>query len=502
MRGLVAAERLTPRVRRAGRPGSAALHAGAAWLQVNPWLALFLVFLLSLPAVTTRLYASDEIEYFAYLRSVWFDGDLRFENEYRYFYDRGIARDSGFKATFVDASTATGHQPNYGPVGTAILWAPFYLAADGGVRAARWLDSDVPADGFSRPYIAAITYGSALYGFLALVLSGCAARRVAGAGAGTLLAVWVGTPLLFYMYVAPGFSHAASAFSVAAFVAAWLVVRRHWSWGGVAALGALAAVMGMVREQDLFIAVGPAVDYVVTAARSIRSGRRPPSAWIGRALAGLAAAAVCYAPQAAAYIVLYGRFGPSPLSAQKMAWTSPNAWRVLVSPENGLLFWTPLALPALVGLACIAFGRWGRSRDAVADAPSDTAWVGFLCLLMVATEVYVSGCIDTWAAAGSFGQRRLIGLTVFLALGLGGLGRVVTRRGPRVALAGIVALCVWWNVGLIVQFGSGLMSRQHLHLHSNAYHNFVTIPRTLPALAYRYFFDRGSFYRQPVRALP
>jgi hypothetical protein len=75
-----------------------------------------------------------------------------------------------------------------------------------------------------------------------------------------------------------------------------------------------------------------------------------------------------------------------------MAWTSPNAWRVLVSPENGLLFWTPLALPALVGLACIAFGRWGRSRDAVADAPSDTAWVGFLCLLMVATEVYVSGC--------------------------------------------------------------------------------------------------------------
>ena len=69
-------------------------------------------------------------------------------------------------------------------------------------------------------------------------------------------------------------------------------------------------------------------------------------------------------------------------------------------------------------------------------------------------------------------------------------------------LAGVVALCVWWNVGLIVQFGSGLMSRQHLDLPSNAYHNFVTIPRTLPDLAYRYFFDRGSFYRQPVRALP
>jgi hypothetical protein len=35
-----------------------------------PWVVLALVFLVSLPAVTTRLYASDEIEYFAYLRAL------------------------------------------------------------------------------------------------------------------------------------------------------------------------------------------------------------------------------------------------------------------------------------------------------------------------------------------------------------------------------------------------------------------------------------------------
>ena len=32
------------------------------------WALLTAVFLLSLPAVTVRFYASDEIEYFAYLR--------------------------------------------------------------------------------------------------------------------------------------------------------------------------------------------------------------------------------------------------------------------------------------------------------------------------------------------------------------------------------------------------------------------------------------------------
>ncbi len=36
-----------------------------------------------------RIYASDEVQYFAYLRSLWFDRDVSFENEYRYFYDHG-----------------------------------------------------------------------------------------------------------------------------------------------------------------------------------------------------------------------------------------------------------------------------------------------------------------------------------------------------------------------------------------------------------------------------
>ena len=90
-----------------------------------------------------------------------------------------------------------------------------------------------------------------------MVLSEIAARRITGVTAGTLAAVCVGTPLVFYMYVAPGFSHANSAFAVAG-------IR-----GGVALrAGATGArrrgsprrprrTDGMVREQDLFIALGP-----------------------------------------------------------------------------------------------------------------------------------------------------------------------------------------------------------------------------------------------------
>ena len=52
-------------------------------------------------------------------------------------------------------------------------------------------------------------------------------RTVIKFGAG--LAVWLGTPLLFYMYVAPPFSHACSAFTVALFTYTWLRVRETWS---------------------------------------------------------------------------------------------------------------------------------------------------------------------------------------------------------------------------------------------------------------------------------
>jgi hypothetical protein len=80
---------------------------------------------------------------------------------------------------------------------------------------------------------------------------------LADLGGLSALAVWLGTPLLFYMYIAPPMSHATSAFAVAVFILAWLIVRDTWSVGGMAVLGALAAVMAMVREQDAFFIAGP-----------------------------------------------------------------------------------------------------------------------------------------------------------------------------------------------------------------------------------------------------
>lgn len=447
---------------------------------------LVALFLLTLPAVTPRLYSSDEVQYFSYLRSLWFDHDLSFENEYRHFYDRGIARTAGFEQTFLEPLTPAGRRVNFGTIGSAILWAPFYAVADAGVRLARAAGAEVEADGYSQPYIAAVAYGSAVYGFLALLLSIGVARRITGHGIGPALVVWLGTPLLFYMYAAPPYAHACSAFAVALFVTLWLRVRAEWRTAGIVALGATAALMAMVREQDAFFALGPAVDFVCRPS--------PAGGWRRRAaaaLAGAAAFAICFQPQLFAYEAINGHFSPSRLVARKMNWTAPHALQVLFSAEHGFFFWTPLAVVAIAGLVILA---WRGS-----PAHADGRRVGACALVMLLAQVYVSGSVESWTVAGAFGQRRFVALTVLLVLGLASVWARSARAAPalRYAVAAYAALGIWWNVGMMTLFGAGLMDRQRIEPGRNAYDVFVTLPHVAPGIAYRYFAERESFYRTP-----
>jgi hypothetical protein len=422
--------------------------------------------------VTPRIYSSDEIQYFAYLRSLWFDRDLSFENEYRYFYDRGIARSEGFHETFLERQTDTGRRLNFGTLGCAVLWSPFYLAGDLAARA-----TGAPRDGFSQPYVAAVAYGSAVYGFLAVVLAVLCARRLGLDGFAAALAVWFGTPLLFYMYVAPPFSHACSAFAVALFTATWLRVRDGWSPAGLAALGVTGALMAMTREQDVFFVAGPALDFLLPALR------RPRAAlpWTGM-FAAAAGFLLAYSPQLAAYHVLNGHFGPHASVANKMKWYAPHALQVLFSSEHGFFVWTPLALLALAGLVLLPrAAAIGRNRQ---------IWI---CLLLVfVLQVYVSGSVDSWTVAGGFGQRRFVALTTVLVIGIAALTQ--PRPGRRLVLAA-VALAAYWNIALTAEFATGLMDRQRLEPARNAHDAFVTLPIQGPSIVYRYFVDRSSFYK-------
>ncbi len=456
-------------------------------------LFLLALFIASLPAVTARLYSSDEVEYFSYLRSLWFDHDVSFENEYRYFYDHRIAQTPDFHQTFLELETVTGRRINYGTLGCAILWAPFYGIADVTSRALRAMGRSVEVDGYSQPYVAAVAYGSAFYGFAAIVMAVAVSRQlVRKFELSSGLAVWLGTPLLFYMYVAPPFSHACSAFAVALFVTVWLKVRQTWSVRGIVLLGLAAALMAMVREQDIFCGLGPLVDFGLGLIKGQGKDQRVQGLLV--AAIGAFAFLIGYLPQLIAYQALNGFPRPSPLVTRKMFWYSPHALQVLLDPEHGFLFWTPLALLALIGLILLVAAPHGVVGGQTAES-SDVRQVAGCMLLMVATQVYISGAVESWTVAGAFGQRRFVAVTIFLVVGLAAFRRWADSRPARITTNVLIMLCLWWNLALTLEFGTSMMDRQKLELRRNAYDAFVTLPRSAPKLLYRYLTNRSSFYK-------
>ena len=179
----------------------------------------------------------------------------------------------------------------------------------------------------------------------------------------------------------------------------------------MAVLGALAAVMAMVREQDAFFVAGPAIDFAWSL---LRAGGLDRSRRLRAAAVGAAAFALTFMPQALAYLALNGRIGPSHLVARKMYWNSPHAIQVVGSPSHGFLMWTPLAAIACVGLLVL-----------LRRLPADARIVGLAFVVMAALQVYIAGSVDSWTVAGAFGQRRFVALTSVLVVGAG------RRRGRR-----------------------------------------------------------------------
>ncbi len=450
-------------------------------------VVLVLIFLASLPAVTPRIYATDEIEYFSYLRSLWFDHDLNFENEYLQFYSSDPVKYAQFKRDLLDKRMPnTGLPINVAPIGSAVLWAPFYGAADILVRVLNLLGMHIPADGYSAPYVYAVCYASTLYGFLGLLLAYRTVRRWVSPVPALLatLAVWWGSPLAFYMYVTPPMSHANSFFAVTLFLVAWLNTRgstSFWRWLG---LGGLAGLMAMVREQDILYSLVLVVELAALCIPLIRGGKvRDALHWLGLASTAAVAALLAFAPQLATYLVLGGRIGPSPIVADKLQWTSPHFFQVLFSPSHGLLFWSPGWLGVPFGLYLL----FKKDRT-----------LAFALTLGFLSQVYIAGAFQTWSAAGSFGARRFVGASFILLACLAAVtGKLIVRK-RKLPAYGLVGLLALYNLSLVVQWSALWTTAQRQGLDWRVFlsYEFDVLPKRIGEIIYRFLFYRSSFFQR------
>ena len=390
-------------------------HAGRTWLD-GPRLALAAAGLLALGSVYQAV-GGDGYEYYSLLRSPVLDRDLDFVNDFAGLGARPVLSPRGEITTRV-------------AMGVPLFWAPHFLFAH--MLALAGLG---PADGFAPLYQAAVTTASYVYGLAALlILEAMLRRRTSRATALiVVLAIWLATPLHFYMTANPSMSHAVSVFSATAMVWMWLRVRgsddpRPWALVGLA--GGLAA---LVRPQDAVLLVVPLLDLV------LRRGAR-----VLRPLAGLAIPPVVLGlAQLALWFAMYGSGFAGVVREQNLvAGVEPHVLDFLFAARHGMLTWTPLYALALLGWA-----EWGfRERR-----------FPLLFAAAFALAVLVNSTTSDWWGSDSFGQRRMLALTPLFAFGLAELVDWFRRR-PLVPVAAALALLALWNLQFEYVYNSGLVA--------------------------------------------
>lgn len=404
------------------RPEATILAVGAACL---------LLYVLAVTAFAKphgRVLDGDAVHYYVYLRSLVFDRDVDFQNDYAAIYGpSGLPRNL-FR-------TQTGHLSNVVSIGPALLWMPFFLVALAVTALARGLGlTAVWLDGISAPFQISAGVAGIVYATLGALLCYRTCRlffpsRPALWGT---LAAWLATPAIYYSVVSPAYSHATSMFAVALFVWFWLSTRGQRHLGRYALLGVLAGIAGLVRWQDLVIAALPALE----AAVELRERPRDAARIAGRmAVMGLVLL-FALTPQILAWRAIYGQSAMVPGKPGYVRWQAPQVLAVLFGYKHGLLYWTPAVALSLIGL------RWVVRRDALA---------GWGSALVVAIFVYVNAAADPGAGEG-FGARRFVADTVFFALGFAGLGAALSgeRAASRLRM-GTLALVIY-NGLFVVQY--------------------------------------------------
>lgn len=459
----------------------------------KPERLLFLVFLLSLPLLNPWV-RGDGVGYYAFARAPLIEHNLDFTHDYQH-------ANESFRENRLDPNgnpysefrTATGHLDNHFTVGPALLWSPFLITAHLGVLFARALGAHVLADGFSTPYRLAMAFGTAIYGFLGLLLSFRLTRKYLDERWALLatLGIWWASSLPVYMYFNPSWSHAHSAFAVALFVWYWHRTRDSRTLRQWIILGLIAGLMLDVYYANgviFLILVYEALGSYSAAFRRVTLSTPRVSQLFAWHFAFAVALLLCLIPTFITKWIVYGSpFSSGYVSLNHWDWTSPYLFQVLFSSNHGLLSWTPVLLLSVLGI----FLFWRAVPRA-----------GAAFILAVLAFYYLIASYPDWAGISSYGNRFFISLTVFFILGLAVFFSRFARHfaAPNRAFAGasILTICfVLWNFGLMFQWGAHLIpARGPISFSEMARNQFTVVPRDITAQLRRYLFRRQSMMEQ------
>lgn len=381
------------------------------------FFSCFLVVLLGLYALYVlrrgagyELYGADSQYYYATLRSIVFDGDFDFHDEF-------LRLTPHPENMNLRVETSTGMLQNKYGVGWALVNLPAFLLIRVGTAAYTRLGGPTYS-GYEAPFTLAVGVMGVLLTWLGTVLCYRIAKRYFPPLACMLgvLCVLLGSPLLYYTVVSNLFSHSAGFFAVAWFVHTAVTlaedrpIGQTKEWFQWASLGLSGSLMCTIRYSNVVFAVLA----VYPAATALRDMMRETKAraHIRRIWAAVAAATLGSIPplliQMASWHQVYGHWVVYSYGNEGFSWAHPQIANYLFSYRHGLAFYSPISLVGLVGLVVMAI-TGSRTTPRLLVALS--AGAGLMLL-------YLNAAWYCWWFGDGFGARSYIEALPFLLLGL------------------------------------------------------------------------------------
>jgi hypothetical protein len=381
---------------------------------------------------------ADETFYLGALSSLYLDGDVDLRNQARHY--------PWIEQYPLLPRLPDGRIANPFPIGSAVLWLPFYALAD----AAVWIAGTDTEGGFSGAYRRAVAFGTTFWVLAGLLLLRSSLLRLGASqhwavalSTVTLLA----TPLVGYVIHAPFMAHGNGFFMSS--LALWLCLhlvddergRRLRDWIGC---GVAVGLAFCVRWQDALLVALP-----LAVLASLHRDGAPRIT--GRALAMAAGVLLGALPQLLYWRALYGQWIVAPLGSGFLSIAHMEPLAFLFSTWNGVFACHPILLGAFAGLLLPGSGR-GPWRGAT--------WLRPAALAVVLSQIVLCMAAMDWWAGGAFGQRRLVSVLPLLMLGLWALADRIEHHwaesGQRWLVLGMTLLVIW-NLLSLVQLRRGVL---------------------------------------------
>jgi len=336
--------------------------------------------------------------------------------------------------TAIHRRPETGAWINPHPIGVAVLAAPFFLA---GHALTRW--SNLSPDGFSLYYQLVTAAAGVFYLALGLwFLQRVLERRFSPAVTlATLAAITWGTNLYHYGTFDSFFSHVFSfcLFASLLFLAPlWLespTVARSF------AIGSVAGVVVLTRHTNALLLLFAAL-YGITGMTAFRERLAFLVAHRRQVMVAVGAALLLMSPQLAMYRHATGQWLSSPYgSLGGFDFSSPKILQVLVSPQKGLLFWSPVLLFGIAGFACL---------------PRAMPEIVLPLAIALPVDLYLIASWHDWQFGGSFGHRAFTDTLPVFAIGMAALFSRVRGSSVAPVLGLLVTLMVALSIVQMLQY--------------------------------------------------